>query len=122
MKFRHIIGNKTRDMNTGKLSGYTVVGGEEATGKKVVIVDDICSYGGTFTLAGNALSPFEPGPITLVVTHCENSIYKGDIFKKGSPIDRIVTTDSLLTVYAPGLAHPFHGDTRKTLTVIELPK
>lgn len=115
--FPHIIGTKTRDMATGKLSNYMVVGGELARGKKVLIVDDICSYGGTFMMAGDAIRVYDPTEITLVVTHCEKSIFKGDIFKPNSPISRVVTTDSILGMdrdpnYYPGTS----------LTIVELPK
>lgn len=111
-KFRHIIGTKFRDMETGKLSNYTVVGGDKAIGKKVLIVDDICSYGGTFMLAGDAIRVYDPTEITLVVTHCEHSIFKGSIFKEGSPISRVVTTDSIIGVESA----------MDILTVVELPK
>lgn len=119
-RFPHIIGTKTRNMETGELSNYVVVGGEAVRGKKVLIVDDICSYGGTFMMAANALKPFEPGLITLVVTHCEDSIFKGKIFEKESPIKMVVTTDSIMEdgVIGPWVA----PQTETKLVVVSLPK
>ena len=38
--------------------------------------------------------------ITLVVSHCENNILKGDVFKY---IDRVFTTDSICTIEHPQL-------------------
>ena len=125
-RFPQFIGSKVRDFKTGKITGYTVAGGEIAKDKHVLIVDDLCSYGGTFILAGNALQTpeYRPSKITLVVTHCENSIFEGKIFRADSPIDRVVTTDSLID---PQIVRS-HQECMilpavpGRLTVIELPK
>ena len=62
-----------------------------------LIVDDICSKGGTFINASelvrkelNDLSI----TIDLFVSHAENGIFAGDLF---SHIDHVYTTDSILT-------------------------
>ena len=45
----------------------------------------------------NAIRKFNPLSVALVVTHCEDSIFNGDVLKAGSPIDLVVTTNSLIT-------------------------
>lgn len=116
--FDQMVGFKNRDFHTGKITSYELAGGSKATGKTVLIVDDLCSYGGTFMAAGNALTEFDPKKVVLLVTHCEDSITKGHVFDIDSPIGHVITTDSLLTAYGPGQ----HQLPYSRLTVIELPK
>lgn len=89
-------GIKKRDLNDkGKIVGYEVkTNGIELMGKKVLIVDDICRRGGTFVGASNALSELGAYDIGLYVSHCEEGIWQGDIFKEGSKITTVYTTDS----------------------------
>lgn len=60
---------KKRDMATGKLSGFQVVDGDKITGKRVIIVDDICDGGGTFLGLAEELNRYEPAGLTLAITH-----------------------------------------------------
>jgi len=96
-EFQQIVGNKARDFTTGEIIGYSLSNVYLAENAFVLIVDDLCSYGGTFIAAANALLPFKPRWIYLIVTHCENSIFKGKLLDQDSHIDRIITTDSLIT-------------------------
>lgn len=93
-----IIGNKHRNAD-GRIESYDLLGFPEGV-KSVRIVDDICSYGGTFVAAAKALRERGVEKITLVVSHCENNILKGDVFKY---IDRVFTTDSICTIEHPQL-------------------
>lgn len=93
-----IIGNKHRN-EEGRIDSYELMGFAEGT-KKVVIRDDICSYGGTFVAAAKALRERGVEHITLIVSHCENNILKGDVFNY---IDEVITTDSICTVKHPKL-------------------
>ena len=61
------------------------------------IVDDICSKGGTFYHSALKLKEFGATNIYLYVTHCENSIYDGELLKNNGLIEKIYTTDSILT-------------------------
>ena len=70
--------------------------GIEVKDKSIVIVDDICSYGGTFYYAAKALKELGAGNIYLHVDHCENSVLEGDMIKSGL-IKEIWTTDSIYT-------------------------
>ena len=91
-----IIGNKHRN-EEGRITSYELLNFVEGT-KKVIIRDDICSYGGTFVAAAKELRKRGVEEIILVVTHCENNILKGEVFDY---IDRVFTTDSILTVSHP---------------------
>ena len=93
---QQIVGNKVRDFKTGKIVSYEVSGLGCIEGNKVVIVDDICSYGGTFKLAGDAVKKFNPSSIDLLVSHCEAAIFKGKLFEPDSPINHINTTNSII--------------------------
>lgn len=63
--------------------------------KRILIVDDICSRGGTFMHAGIKLKEFGFKHIGLCVTHLENTVFAGSLLKSDSPIEKIYTTDSL---------------------------
>lgn len=96
-------GNKVRDWDTGEIKGLEVVG-EIPDGAKVLMIDDICSYGGTMYFSAKKLKELGAGSIEMYVSHCENSIAdleKGKIFKEDGLIDRVYTTDSVLTIEHP---------------------
>jgi ribose-phosphate pyrophosphokinase len=113
-EFPQIVGTKTRDFATGKITGYAIANGDLADNAFVIIVDDLCSYGGTFVAAGKALLPYRPRWIYLVVTHCEDSIFEGDIFKDNSPIDKVFTTNSLLSAEVAVQSH------HRTMKIVNL--
>ena len=91
-----IVGNKRRNED-GRIVSYDMMNFKDGT-KSVVIRDDICSYGGTFVAAAKALKERGVEHITLVVSHCENNILKGDVFDY---VDRVITTDSICTIEHP---------------------
>lgn len=93
-----IIGNKHRNVE-GRIDGYELMNFPEGT-KKVVIRDDICSYGGTFVAVAKELRKRGVEEIILVVSHCEDNILKGEVFDH---IDRVFTSDSICTVSHPKL-------------------
>lgn len=87
---------KKRDFNTGKIEKITV--DEVQDCKIAIIVDDLSSRGGTFIGSARALRESIEGleKVILCVTHCENTIYMGDVFRDNSPIDTVYTTKSIL--------------------------
>ncbi len=96
IKKPYLFGIKNRDWQTGKIKGLDVVGDVEAIkGKPILIVDDICSYGGTFYHSAKKLKELGAGKIYLYVSHCENSIFEGDLLTSGL-IERVFTTDSIV--------------------------
>ena len=89
-----VLGDKVRDTKTGKITRYRVHG-DVIKGQSIVILDDLCSYGGTFILAAEALKARGAGDIYLVVAHCEKSILKGKIFSSRL-IKQVITTNSII--------------------------
>lgn len=93
---KYAFGVKNRDWNTGKIRGLSIVGAENVAGKDVLIVDDICSRGGTFYYSAKALKDAGANDIYLYVTHCENTVLDGDLLN-GDLIKEMFTTDSIFT-------------------------
>lgn len=90
-------GIKQRNWETGEIEGLMLQGREGIAGKDVIIIDDICSRGGTFYHSALALKEAGAENIYLYVTHCENTIYEGELLKDNNLIKHIFTTNSLLT-------------------------
>lgn len=90
-----IIGNKKRN-SEGRIESYELFGfPEDKEIKSVLIVDDICSYGGTFIAAAKELKNRGVEHIYLLVSHCEENIFKGQLFDY---VDQVYTTDSILSL------------------------
>lgn len=87
-------GEKTRNWETRRIENFNVVGAENVVGKNILIVDDICSYGGTFAVAAKALKEAGAANIYLYVTHCEENIFRGRIFEENN-IEQVFTTESI---------------------------
>lgn len=81
--------SKSRDVKTGKLSGFKVYN-DDLQGMNCLIVDDICDGGGTFIGLAEELKKKNAGKLFLAVSH--------GIFNKGFDdlkcFDGIFTTDS----------------------------
>ena len=95
-----IFGIKKRDFATGKILGLDVVSDIDLTGKKVLIVDDIVSAGGTFKFSAMKLKELGASDVTLYVSHCEDNIQNGDLLKTDL-VSKIYTTDSILHISDP---------------------
>lgn len=94
-------GIKQRDWATGDLIGTKVEGQtEDIAGTTVLIIDDICSKGGTFYYSAKALKELGAGDIYLYVSHCENAILKGQLIESGL-MEHIFTTDSIYRAKHP---------------------
>lgn len=94
-----LIGMKDRDFATGNITGIKVIGTIPDNGykPKVIMVDDLCSKGGTFIGGAKALKEIGAGEIFLVVAHCENTIFQG-IVLEGEYIEHVFTTNSIIDV------------------------
>lgn len=91
--YPNTFGIKKRNWENQKIESLVIADPEIVNGKEVLIIDDICSYGNTFVRAAQALKEAGATRVSLYITHCENAIVKGDVFKH---IDRVFTTDSLV--------------------------
>ena len=93
----YTFGIKRRDWKTGKIEGLHIAGSvEQIAGKDILIVDDICSRGGTFLHSAKKLKEHGARDIYLFVSHCENTILEGDLLK-GDLIKKVFTTQSIFT-------------------------
>lgn len=93
----YAFGMKKRDWTTGKIQGLDVTGQTEyIPGSTVLIVDDICSKGGTFYHSAKALKELGAEKVYLYISHCENSIYEGELLKSDL-VEKIFTTNSIFT-------------------------
>lgn len=81
--------SKSRDVKTGKLSGFKVYS-DDLEGQNCLIVDDICDGGGTFIGLAEELKNKNAGKLYLAISH--------GIFNKGfeglQVFERIFTTNS----------------------------
>ena len=84
---------KERDWASGKITGLVLHGGD-IQGRDFLIVDDICSKGGTFYYAAKALKEAGANDVFLCVSHCENTIFEGRLIE-GDEITHIYTTNSI---------------------------
>lgn len=96
IKYPHVVGWKDRDWNTGKIIGTEILGKNDVENKTILIIDDICSYGGTFLHSAKRLKELGAGDIYLYVTHCENSVLKGELINSGL-LEKIYTTRTVFT-------------------------
>jgi ribose-phosphate pyrophosphokinase len=74
--FPNAVGNKVRDFATGQIKSYTVTG---TVGEKVLIVDDMCSRGGTFIEAAKKLRELGAKEVCLLVSYLEQNVLTGDM-------------------------------------------
>lgn len=101
IKAPYCFGIKNRDWNTGKILGLSVVGDpEDIADSNILIVDDICSRGGTFLHSAKKLKELGAKDIYLYVTHCENTVLEGKLLE-GDLIKHLYTTNSIFTASHP---------------------
>lgn len=87
---------KQRDWRTGKIEKLQILGDTYTIkGKNFLIVDDICSKGGTFLYAAKALKEHGANDIYLYITHCEKSILDGELIDRDDLLKKIYTTNSI---------------------------
>jgi ribose-phosphate pyrophosphokinase len=97
---------KKRDWQTGKILGLDVINAENIVGKDVLIVDDICSRGGTFYHSAKALKAAGAKSVSLYVTHLEETVTLGEMAASDGLVDHIYTTES---IFPAKLCESNHG-------------
>lgn len=91
----YCFGIKKRDWESGNIKGLDVSGETEFVNENdILIVDDICSYGGTFLLSAEKLKELGAKNIYMFVSHCEPSVLSGKLPDSGL-VTKIYTTDSI---------------------------
>lgn len=89
-----VIGQKNRDWKTGTILGLDIVGKEDfIKDKNILIIDDICSKGGTFKYSAIELKKHGAKNIYLYISHCENVIDIDSL--KAAGITKVFTTNSI---------------------------
>ena len=91
----YAFGMKKRDWKTGKIEGLDIINADNIVGKDVLIVDDICSRGGTFYHSAKALKAAGAKSVSLYVTHCEETITLGELAASDGLVDHVYTTRSI---------------------------
>lgn len=104
-----LIGHKVRDWETGKIQGLRISSPEgyefedgHFMGCRIIMIDDIISYGGTLAYSADELKKLGFKHIYAYATHTENSILdpeKGTLLKRleDGTVDHIYTTCSTYT-------------------------
>ena len=96
--------NKIRDFDTGEIKGLELDGVIDVAGKNVLILDDLCSKGGTFYYTAKKLKENGANNIYLGVCHMESTVKYGDIYSeyknwdevKVSPVKHIYCLDTMV--------------------------
>lgn len=73
----YAVGNKRRNFKTGEIESFTLSGDVH---EKVLIVDDMCSKGGTFVHSARLLKTKGAMKVNLLVAYCEPTVFKGELF------------------------------------------
>lgn len=103
----YVFGIKKRDWISGEIKGLEVAGQtEQLKGRDILIIDDICSKGGTFYYSAKALKELGAGEIYLYVSHCENTITEG----------QLLTTDDITKIYTTGSIYRSNHDKIEVIT------
>jgi ribose-phosphate pyrophosphokinase len=106
----YAFGMKKRDWATGKILGLDLVNGDLVKDRDVLIIDDICSRGGTFLHSARALKEAGAKDVYLYITHAEDTMVEGEMYNDPDLVKHIYTTNSIF--------HK-HYDALGKVTVIE---
>lgn len=87
----YAFGVKKRDWKTGKIQDLQIINSEAVKGKDILIIDDICSRGGTFLHAAKALKKAGAKDVYLYVTHAEDTMVEGEMYNDPNLIKHIFT-------------------------------
>lgn len=104
----YAFGIKKRDWKTGKIEGLDIQNKELVKDQRVLIIDDICSYGGTFLHSAKALKEAGAKDIYLYVTHLEKSVLDGELYQemlKNQLIQAIYTANPLFNEFPQKLIY-----------------
>jgi len=91
--------SKSRDVKTGKLSGFKVYA-DDLEGADCLIVDDICDGGGTFIGLAEELKNKNAGKLYLAISH---GIFSKGFNELAKYFDQIFTTDSIKEIEEAGV-------------------
>ena len=107
-KFSHYplcICHKTRNKVTNQIEDCYIESGEIHEGQKCIIIDDICSKGDTMLACANLIKQKGAAKVYVAVTHCEASIFDGNMLTTNSPIDMVFTSKSNMSIEHPKIKY-----------------
>ncbi|MFD2581151.1 ribose-phosphate diphosphokinase [Pedobacter vanadiisoli] len=91
--------SKSRDVKTGRLSGFKVYA-DDLEGVDCLIIDDICDGGGTFIGLAKELKNKNAGKLYLAISH---GIFSKGFNELAEYFDQIFTTDSIKEIEEVGV-------------------
>jgi ribose-phosphate pyrophosphokinase len=100
---------KKRDFKTGQIESLDlppILENVRLDGATCLIVDDLCSYGGTFIKTARLLIGRGAARVFLLVAHLEASALRGDLFSSGL-IEGVYSTDSMWRQNEHEVGSPF---------------
>jgi ribose-phosphate pyrophosphokinase len=111
-KYPIVYCKKVRDFETGEIKGLELINQNDINlkDKNVLILDDLCSAGGTFYHTGNKLKEYGVNNIYLGICHMEHTIYRGKLFDKDSPITKVFATNTMGWNTETADYNPKHND------------
>lgn len=92
--YKYLVGFKSRDFTSGNIEKLQILG-NVTEGANVIIIDDLCSGGRTFSMSAEKLKEIGCGDIYLIVGHCENTIFDYG-FLENENIKHVLTTNTIL--------------------------
>lgn len=97
--------DKTRNPQTGRIENMVLKKGNIPQGARCIIVDDLCSAGGTFLKAGAILKEMGASEIYLLVTHCESRVLSGNLLDENSIVEKVFTSTSMMNTEHPRIEY-----------------
>ena len=108
--------SKSRKYENGESKLVQVIDKQDFKGKDILLIDDICVYGGTFIGLAKMLKERNVGKLYLAVSHMTVEAPSNELWKC---FDKIFTTNSKGIEYVSGLK-PFETTFVKNLEIINL--
>jgi ribose-phosphate pyrophosphokinase len=97
LEYVSIYADKKRNFETGIIEDLTINDlGIDISGTNIIIIDDLCSKGGTFLWAAEKLKEKGVNKIYLIVGHCETTIKRGELLNS-EIIEHVYTTNSIIS-------------------------
>ena len=115
----YAFGMKKRDWKTGQIQGLDIINAEVVKDKNVLIVDDICSRGGTFYHSAKALKAAGAKSVSLYVTHCEETITLGELAASDGLVDHVYTTRSIFPEKLVKSEHGYDPYWKDWITILD---
>lgn len=96
---------KKRNPITGNIEDMRLKEGKVNPGSKCIIIDDLCSKGGTFAWAASILKSLGASEVYLIVSHCEETIFNGKLLTEDSPISKVYASTSIMCKEHPNIEY-----------------